>query len=125
MSTLGTRVLAELAALRRDVAGMVARIQALEGRTRPVLDPAADHRLLSAIAGARGRAAFSARDLSASADSELRAVLDGRSVRAIGAWLKRLHKTAPEGPYRLERVTRDGAGVVWMVSVSALRHTQH
>ena len=96
------------------------RVRQLERQHhRGRLDPAADQRLLSAIAASVGAAVFSAADLVRHArhDHELRRAINGASPRQIGKVLRRLY-AHPSGAYRAERIGRDGNGSLWLVRAS-------
>ena len=110
------------------VAALAARVDRLEalveaGRWTRHDDPAADGRLLSAIAARVGSAVFTVRDLrhAAASDADLQAAVGGLDARRLGAWLKRLHRRGGCAPYVVERAGRDHAGALWCVS--PLRHT--
>ena len=74
--------------------------------------------LLSAVAFARGARPFTARELRqcAASDPELRAALDGASVRRLGCWLRRLAGHDGAAGYRLVRVKRFNVGQAWAVT---------
>jgi len=102
------------------LAALADRVGQLERqRHRVRVDPAADGRLLAAVAAGVGAAVFSASDLIAHArhDRELRQALAGASARQIGKVLRRLY-AHPSGPYSVERIGRDGNGSLWSVRAS-------
>ena len=111
---------ARLAALQVEVAALRARVEALEKTgsnatrlRRPA--PANDAALLSAIAVSIGASIFGAVDLLAVRDGELPALLDGLDARRVGSRLRRIHRQHGATRYRLEKIGRDGRGILWAV----------
>ena len=99
------------------VAQLETRVAQLETERRARhADPAADGRLLSAIAITFGERVFTAADLRRVAATEVRAALGAATSRTIGLWLRRLHRH-PVPPYALRRVGRDEHGAWWMLAV--------
>lgn len=117
MSTVAAR---ELATLRAQVAQLTARVAALEQQVprRP-----SDTELITAIAKATEGRAFSARELHRHArlvDSDLLTLLQSVEARTpikIGLLLRCLSQITTRH-FRLVRVARDAAGIVWEVRVS-------
>lgn len=108
-----------LAALRADVAALRDRVARLEqGRRRGPIDPAAEVRLLSAIATAAAGRVFTCGELiaHASVDPDLAHAIGARSSRRLGKWLRSLNGRAVGG-YRIVRIGRDQAGSLWTVQV--------
>jgi hypothetical protein len=117
---------------REGLAALVARVSALERRVAQLEargrqpDALADARLLGALAAVFGQAVFSVTDAQTAAmhDAVLAAAVDGLTSRRLGAWLRRLARTAAaDGPYRLLRVGRDANGVLWAVYLTTDIHT--
>lgn len=108
------RLEAQMAQVLRVQAASVDHAVAVSQR----LDPGRDERLLSAVAFARGARPFTARELRqcAASDPELRAALDGASVRRLGCWLRRLAGHDGAAGYRLVRVKRFNVGQAWAVT---------
>ena len=107
-----------------DVLTVLARMEAkqdhilrllVEGRRARTPDRDRDARLLSGLAATFGGAVFSARDVLAAA-GELHELVAGMGRRALGTWLRALHRS-PIPPYRLRAVKRNDAGTVWAVAV--------
>lgn len=111
-------------AILTTLAALEARVRVLEDARRRH-DPDRDARLLGALAASLGSVAFTAKDLRLRArqDPALREALDGAKGRAIGAWLRRLHRK-PTGPYALRQVVRVGGGWYWALDVCPDMHTQ-
>lgn len=114
---------ARLAALQVEVAALRARVEALEKTgsnatrlRRPA--PANDAALLSAIAVSIGASIFGAVDLLAVRDGELPALLDGLDARRVGSRLRRIHRQHGATRYRLEKIGRDGRGILWALYVT-------
>jgi hypothetical protein len=106
-----------------DVVELRTRVERLEAivvslqdqrARRPRPDPEADGRLLSAVARTLVAAVFSVADLLDSSDTELRGVIGSADARALGSWLRRLHRQ-PVAPYRLRRGDRDSGGTLWVL----------
>ena len=103
--------------MRDRIAALEARVAVLERLAR---DRAAnridDARMVAALALYFGSSIFSAKDVRAARDEELRAIVAGRSTHAIGLRLRKVCGRVIDG-YRLDRVTRNESGTVWAIHV--------
>ena len=102
--------------IRAELRALSARVSRHEARPRRPA-PEDDGALMAAIALSVGACVFSAVDLLAVRDGELPALLDSMDARRLGSWLRRIYRQHGGTRYRLEKIGRDGRGILWAVDV--------